>query len=196
MDRYNDLQSSFWDAYTTVLLVRDPWERYLSHLEKWSFLSRFPVFQAAPDNILSDSHEIFGLFPVKILRQNFITQHLVPEFRKHPLNCTDDILHIAKNAVDRFDFVFDFSGLPKESLSILKMKFGVNAADIAKNSSHITGLVWPPPTKEQKIRFSLMNECDYQILVHAHKKIRTMHLELKSSFQGKQNDPKSLQKRI
>eukprot|EP00466_Bigelowiella_natans_P006267 jgi/Bigna1/79049/fgenesh1_pg.59_\ len=180
MARYKDLESKFWDAYTTMLLVRDPWERYLSHLLQWSFIHHFQFHddKPAPDIILSDSDKVFGSYEVKVLRKNFITQHLVPGFRRNPSVCTEKVLQSAKRAVDRFDIVLDFKGLPIESASILEAQFGLHATPPAEGD-RITGVIWPPPSEHQAIKFKSINECDYKLLEYARKKIIKKYQKLK-----------------
>mmetsp|Transcript_24371 Transcript_24371/g.34076 ORF Transcript_24371/g.34076 Transcript_24371/m.34076 type:complete len:335 (+) Transcript_24371:36-1040(+) len=172
MDRYRDLSSSFWDSYTTVLLIRDPWERYLSHLNQWDFISGQDVAGGrVSDAILSDRHEVFGEFQVKILRQNFITQHLVPDFRRSPLNCTEEILQKAKNAIDRYDIVLDFKMYPDETSSILEAEFGIRTDNTTKAHERITHISWPAPNKFQAISFQQINKCDYEVVKYARKRM-------------------------
>mmetsp|Transcript_17968 Transcript_17968/g.29261 ORF Transcript_17968/g.29261 Transcript_17968/m.29261 type:complete len:337 (+) Transcript_17968:109-1119(+) len=172
MDRYRDLSSSFWDAYTTVLLVRDPWERYLSHLNQWGFIASKDVADGSiSDAVLSDSHKVFGAFQVKILRQNFITQHLVPDFRRNPLNCSNEILEKAKNSVDRYDIVLDFKEYPEETSSILLKEFGIRSDNTSKAHERITKIKWPAPQKSQAIKFAKINKCDYEVVKYARRRI-------------------------
>ena len=71
MEVKQHLNSSFWDAYTTILLYRDPWERYLSHLSEWQVVDG--NHPATVEEVLG-TDGVFGDYKIDILKRNFITQ--------------------------------------------------------------------------------------------------------------------------
>mmetsp|Transcript_17865 Transcript_17865/g.24939 ORF Transcript_17865/g.24939 Transcript_17865/m.24939 type:complete len:351 (+) Transcript_17865:152-1204(+) len=202
MTQYQNLSSSFWDAYKTVLLVRDPWPRYVSHLYQENVIQGEMISMAAKvpkavDFWLNDSNASpFGQERVALLRNNFITQHIVSDFRKKaavslvssasfsssPV-CTDEVLEQALRAVDNFDVILNMSDLKEESLQIAEKYLGLSRSlfEHLENSkgSRVTGIAYPTPSKQKFEEFKLRNRCDYAVVAHANARIKAMALEIK-----------------
>uniref|UniRef100_A0A7S2U429 Sulfotransferase domain-containing protein n=1 Tax=Lotharella oceanica TaxID=641309 RepID=A0A7S2U429_9EUKA len=168
MERYRNLSAPFWDAYTTVLVVRDPWDRYYSHVRM------LKLFQEQDDSDMSDVENLvnnqgpFDDDEMRIASTNFLTQHLVPEFRHDPSNCTQETIRRAVRAVNRFDHVFNFFGDSHvESEYIMQSLFGVWIDDF--KTRRVTHRRPPSLSPGQRRVFEEKNQCDLQIISHVNK---------------------------
>lgn len=95
MDRFARLNGSFWHSYHTVLLVREPVERYVSHLRM--------LYNGDEQQMWAHARDERHL----LLRRNFLTQHLVPGFRHDGGvdNCSDAVVARGKQVMAAYDFV-------------------------------------------------------------------------------------------
>jgi hypothetical protein len=149
MARFAQLNCSFWDSYRTVLLIRHPITRYLSHLRMnynndYNFL-----WKHARD----DSN--------KLLRQNFLTQHLVPGFRhNHGVKaCSNEVLNYAKRVIDKYDLVLEIN----DAVSILtrQQTDSDRRLNYRQHNHHLT--LESIPTKELRDFLLSENDCDMQL---------------------------------
>jgi hypothetical protein len=90
MLRFDGSDHPFWTAYTTVLLVRDPVDRFLSHVH---------MVHADMSLVLNSTRQ---LGPIG---DNFLSRHLVPGFSAR--GCNNQTLHHALGIVNRFDVVLN-----------------------------------------------------------------------------------------
>uniref|UniRef100_A0A7S3ZBB8 Sulfotransferase domain-containing protein n=2 Tax=Lotharella globosa TaxID=91324 RepID=A0A7S3ZBB8_9EUKA len=169
---YANVSAPFWDAYTTILLVREPWDRYFSHLHQLSILPK--IFDSAnPSRFVNDRDPVFGDKQVALLRRNFITQHLVPGFRFDP-TCTEEALEHAKKVVDAFDLVLDMKYNFKTSSSLVEKKLGIEL----EASSEESGRRWihntPLLEGSAKDKFMSDNRCDYAVVEHARMRMKKL----------------------
>mmetsp|Transcript_2743 Transcript_2743/g.3406 ORF Transcript_2743/g.3406 Transcript_2743/m.3406 type:complete len:271 (+) Transcript_2743:339-1151(+) len=179
---YENLKSPFWDAYTTVLLVRDPYTRLWSHYHQWEI----GKYDQNVDHWLSGYKE-FGTFELSIIKNNFITQHLVPGFRRNLTKfdteaCTPSVIEHAKKVVDKFDIVLNFKDLSKESFLIVNKKLQLNAESFngVHRQTRVTRDGKPPIlTKSQASKFRKLNRCDYSIVKYANEKIKKLARDLR-----------------
>uniref|UniRef100_A0A7S4DQ21 Sulfotransferase domain-containing protein n=1 Tax=Lotharella globosa TaxID=91324 RepID=A0A7S4DQ21_9EUKA len=171
MERYRDMDAPFWDAYTTILIVRDPWPRYYSHVRM------LKLFQEQDDSEMSSVDDLvrnqgpFDDDEMRVASTNFLTQHLVPEFRQDPSNCTQEVLRRAMAAVDRFDHVFNFFGhAHEESEYVLQSLLGVWIDDFkTRRVSHRRA---PLLTDDQKRIFDAKNQCDLAVIDYVNEVLR------------------------
>eukprot|EP00467_Chlorarachnion_reptans_P024859 CAMPEP_0114518190 /NCGR_PEP_ID=MMETSP0109-20121206/18307_1 /TAXON_ID=29199 /ORGANISM="Chlorarachnion reptans, Strain CCCM449" /LENGTH=127 /DNA_ID=CAMNT_0001698785 /DNA_START=745 /DNA_END=1124 /DNA_ORIENTATION=+ len=126
------------------------------------------MFSTVKDNLklLKDSH-IFQI------GNNFITQHLVPDFRRYPpLPCNEDILNRAKLAVDNFDVVLDLIDMQNDSYDLISIKLGESIQNKMRSSYLKTMFNKSKPIDtadeiKQKKLFNEANLCDIEIVKYA-----------------------------
>jgi hypothetical protein len=186
MERYQpqNLKASFWDAWETVLLVRDPWGRFLSHFRmnhRWKKKGLSPVLAD-----LADARTVGT-------RVNYNMQHLVPGLRANPRECNKADLEHAKKVVDRFSLILNFVDLPAESTllacavlgtppenQINKQVSSVRLRHIIKNNTqkaqdHLGGA-----PEEEFQAFKKENQCDYDIVTYANQKVSALAHDVRS----------------
>ena len=143
----------FWRAFTTVLLVRDPWARFVSHVDEFRQLRGFwtrklwlnqPSIDLDCWNVTCGKHLVEGLlsaqdYPYVRIWHNFLTSHLVAGFntdwRLGPSACSQkaagasvlaaSVLRRALQAVDRVTLVLNPSDLPQLSETVIKAHLGL-----------------------------------------------------------------------
>ena len=98
-----------------------------------------------------------------------VPQHLVPGFRENPV-CTNSVLRLAKQVVDRFDYVIDLKDVHDESKQLIAEALGLNIEVQKVLRAHRSYGV-PEPTANEMARFREMNKCDYAIYEYANAKL-------------------------
>ena len=177
---------SFWHAYTTVLLVRDPWMRFVSH---YKMLQLQNAGKVIPDELLNASNphsaRIWNLW------NNFFTKHLVPGFRD---SCTPDTIRKGQEVIDRFAVVLNIVDFPVHSAHIASVRLNwslsrdheAGAKRVGKLGSVIfTGLGKDnihKASRRFRIAFAEANTCDHALVAHANARVHRLYHETLSLF--------------
>mmetsp|Transcript_30380 Transcript_30380/g.73949 ORF Transcript_30380/g.73949 Transcript_30380/m.73949 type:complete len:225 (-) Transcript_30380:64-738(-) len=176
MERYQNFSSSLWKAYATVLLVRDPWHRYYSHVKQLNFNRRrgdhgMKNIENNINDVVDNQGEYFGTPEVTLAATNFLTQHLVPGFRSRPLECTNQDIQHAKQAVDSFDLVLNlFDTWQPSSQHILHSTLNLHIEYFpTRVAVHRSA---PQLNPSQYQRFFEKNRCDFAIVEYVNNRIR------------------------
>ena len=179
--------TSFWSSYHTVLMVRNPWTRFSSHvdfLHGLSNVAKRPLWSERTRAQLRnlDKHNVEHLLncsapEVVIARSNFLTQHLVVDFLPSS-NCTQEFLARGLAAVDAFDLVLNIADWPGESIELAAACLGVRAASATgtnlthrhrSNADARLDIGGPGPAQ-----FQLANECDMALTSRANQRLREL----------------------
>ena len=96
-----------------------------------------------------------------------VPQHLVPGFRENPV-CTNSVLRLAKQVVDRFDYVIDLEDVHDESKQLMAEALGLDI-EVQKVLHARDSCGVPERTADETARFREMNECDHACDSQAHK---------------------------
>ena len=181
---------SFWDAYTTVLLVRDPWMRFVSHykmLQKQDSMTAGVAgsgAQSLPDELMNRSNtrstRVWNLW------NNFFTKHLVPGFRM----CTSEALRRGKEAIDRFTVVLNIIDFPTQSAHIasarLSWSLSLDHEAGAKRVGTFGSAIFTgsevhkdsiQASRRFRTAFSQANTCDHALVAHANARVHLLYRE-------------------
>ena len=180
---------SFWHAYTTVLLVRDPWMRFVSHYNMHQKTVGDSAAQSLPDELLNLSNPHSAR--IWYLWNNFFTKHLVPGFRD---SCTPDTIRKGQEVIDRFAVVLNIVDFPVHSAHIASVRLNwslsrdheAGAKRVGKLGSVIfTGLGKDnihKASRRFRIAFAEANTCDHALVAHANARVHRLYHETLSLF--------------
>ena len=194
MERYDvaNLGKGFWDAWQTVLMVRDPWSRFLSHFKMNRMFRKkgLSAILAAPSWNTDATRT----------RVNYATQHLIPGLRLAPDGCSSDNLKHAVAAMEGFDVVLNFVDFPAEStllacvyLGIVPPPGGKRYADVRSikkearfGTDNDAGLSEPErklggATQAEFETFRAENLCDYELVNQTNNRITSMARAIKKT---------------
>ena len=174
--RFDGGDHPFWRAYHTVLLVRDPWKRFVSHLLMAA--KTRPRLLALMINSTSNTVKDSARTLTKVVYQlpgswwhNFMTRHLVYNFRE----CGNASLQVALSSVDRFTTVLNFADFPLESACVatkaLNASFVWNRTARANPTSATIG--GAPTSETWRSAFIAANQCDYAVVERANRRLRS-----------------------
>jgi len=181
-------QPSFWSAYQTVLLVRDPWRRFLSHVLylRWEQLplirnesSRLEY--SLPEMWLDKAKPAPHRSPRSNLWfwwHNFLTQHLVAQDSS---SCTPEVLRLGLASVTRYSIVLNIVDMPELSMRMAATCLGWNFASTSTHDG--TFLATSTVTQDKRIKtlqasdkwraaFAAANTCDEQLVQAANRRLR------------------------
>ena len=180
---------SFWHAYTTVLLVRDPWMRFVSHYKMLQLQNAGTVGSGAqplvPDELLNASNphsaRIWNLW------NNFFTKHLVPGFRS---TCTPKTLQTGQEVIDRFAVVLNIVDFPLQSahIALVRLNWSLSldheaGAERVGALGHIifTGSNvhkdYIQSSRRFRTAFAKANTCDDALVAHANARVHRLYRE-------------------
>ena len=190
--RYGALASSFWDAYNTVLLVRDPWMRFVSHYKMLNTMLQKNTneknltagAQSLPDHLLNISDTRSKR--TWMLWNNFFTRHLVPGFR----SCTSETVRRGQEVIDRFTIVLNIVDFPVQSAHIasarlnwsLSLDHEAGAKRVGTFGSRVfTGSEvhkdYIQASRRFRTTFSQANTCDHALVAHANARVHLLYRE-------------------
>lgn len=180
----------FWTAYTTIFLVRDPLERFLSHvtLTCRNNLTSLPWTNGGPKSCSSGGKltSIKRLFDFHTLREfggaDYFTYHLVPRFERGYCDEFSGrlVLQHAIEAVNAFDLVLNVADLPRETTLILhrflslEVSAKIGQAESGYRTRRMSHLGGASVSDESLERFSLANRCDIALVSHANSRVRAL----------------------
>ena len=191
--RYGNLASSFWDAYTTVLLVRDPWMRFVSHYNMLQNTNQKNMTagvvgsgaQSLPDELMNMS-DTRSKRPTWMLWNNVFTRHLVPGFR----SCTSETVRRGQEVIDRFTVVLNIVDFPIQSAHIasarlnwsLSLDHEAGAKRVGTFGSRVfTGSEvhkdYIQASRRFRTTFSQANTCDHALVAHANARVHLLYRE-------------------
>ena len=173
---------SFWHAYTTVLLVRDPWMRFVSH---YKMLQLQNAGKVIPDELLNASNphsaRIWNLW------NNFFTKHLVPGFRS---TCTPKTLQAGQEVIDRFAVVLNIVDFPLQSAHIALVRLNWSLSLNHEAGAKRVGASWHgiftgsnvhndhiQASRRFRTAFADANTCDDALVAHANARVHRLYRE-------------------
>lgn len=182
---YAHAAAPLWSAYTFVICVRDPIQRFFSAVRmswKWQ---RHKAMQPAAQRYHADGSvaELLRSATREPFRRrdrtwayyelnNYLTQHLVPHFRQQPRSCTDAALGAALRTLNRFHVVLNLADAEHHHTSVL-------LAEAVLGISRDT--LWHRPPRPTLLNGTTLahmetmiaaNACDLPIASAANKRIR------------------------
>jgi hypothetical protein len=188
--------ASFWHVYTTVLLVRDPLQRFLSAMSltcRVSFTEESK--RVVPEECKSPKGRLYRLstlFSNDTLLSHggadYLTRHVLPTYTGWgpAWSCNASTIAHAKAAVDAFDLVLNIADLPRETMAVahrvLGLDLGSRAVEKAYNMTNGTGyrskqlhdgVSWLGRPLDTGVlsRFWRMNQCDYSMVEHGNARL-------------------------
>ena len=186
MMRFRYLDASFWDTYTTILLVRDPVDRFLSYArmkrlihekeggEGWEGVQKL-VATDVPHTLEKQ-------------RTNFLTQHLVPGVRADPSSrCSAMAVAWGKKVIDRYDAVLNIADMPLESYKVLRHTFGRDDFEVPlpmkklRRHEHLTSAA-ALLNETGRLLLEDHNRCDAELVAYANARVKEMAENVGDTF--------------
>ena len=179
MKRFERPSAPFWRAFDhTVLLVRDPFERFLSHMA-WRLAgcpSRPRSFSCRTFRTLDDLLDLGNASYEKLdtPRCNYLAQHLHPTLHRAPrAGCTAAAARTAAAAVDLFSLVLNLPDLTAQSLRIARARLGLDLSAAVRPPSKRSRTHWreQPLRDAHRAAFWSLNRCDAAVIARANHRV-------------------------